>query len=304
MLHVAYYTIGTSKSTCNMQYATSPMSKQQPLTTRIKSFMRKSTSFLRKRQRRANTFITKTPAEIKQLQEAGSIVAHAFEKLENAIEPGVSLRELDKMVEAYIRSEGAKPLYKGYRGNPPTHPPFPGVICASVNHEICHGLPNGRKLKNGDIVGIDIGLRLGEWCGDACVTYTVGEVSNEVDEFMRVSKECLYIGIAAAQPGARLGAIGAAIESHANKHGYSVVHEYGGHHEPVPVPPHGPANYGPRLKPGMVFTIEPMVNMGGRECKLMPDGWTVETVDGKLSAQFEHTIAITRNGPLVVSKKL
>lgn len=272
--------------------------------------MRRSTKFFRQRQQRQNSFIIKTPAEIEQLQQAGSIVAEAFEKLEAAIQPGVTLKELDQMTEAFIRSRGAKPLYKDYRGNPPIHPPFPGVICASVNHEICHGLPDGRKLENGDIVGIDIGLIYKDWCGDSCVTYRVGEVSEEIDQFVKVAEEALYVGIAAAQPNRRLGELGAAIEKHAKKNGYSVVYEYGGHglgrnlHEPISVPHHGPANYGPRLQPGMVFTIEPMINMGKRDCKLMPDGWTVETVDGSLSAQFEHTIAITRNGPLILSKKL
>ncbi|MCB0034962.1 MAG: type I methionyl aminopeptidase, partial [Anaerolineales bacterium] len=161
-----------------------------------------------------------------------------------------------------------------------------------------------------DIVGIDIGLIYKDWCGDSCVTYRVGEVSDEIDQFVKVAEEALYVGIAAAQPNRRLGELGAAIEKHAQQNGYSVVYEYGGHglgrnlHEPISVPHHGPSSYGPRLQPGMVFTIEPMINMGKRDCKLMPDGWTVETVDGSLSAQFEHTIAITRNGPLIVSKKL
>lgn len=295
------------------QHVTYSQPTELTLTTLPKVFnlMRRSTKFFRKRQQRQqDSFILKSPAEIEQLQQAGHIVATAFEKLNDAIQPGIALKELDAMVEDYIRSAGAKPLYKGYRGNPPTHPPFPGVICASINNEICHGLPNGRKLQEGDIVGIDIGLVYKDWCGDSCVTYAVGEISAEVQQFMKVAEECLYVGIAAAQPNHRLGELGAAIEIHAKRHGYSVVHEYGGHglgrnlHEPISVPHHGPASYGPRLQPGMVFTIEPMVNMGQRECKLMPDGWTVETVDGSLSAQFEHTVAITKDGPLILSKKL
>lgn len=271
--------------------------------------MRKISKFLRERQQQERSFLIKTSEEIKILQEAGHIVATAFEKIRESIRPGITLKALDEMVEAYIRSEGALPLYKGYRGNPPTHPPFPGVICASVNQEICHGFPNGRVLKEGDIVGIDIGLRYKGYCGDSCVTYVVGNAPEAVQNFVKTAEEALYVGIAQAKVGNRLGEIGAAIEGFATKHGYSVVREYGGHglgkelHEPLSVPHHGPAQYGPVLRPGMVFTIEPMINMGKPDCKLMADGWSVETVDGKLSAQFEHTITVTNNGPLIISQK-
>ena len=264
---------------------------------------------MRKRKEQdEESFILKTADEIALMREANRLVAEAFARIQEVIQPGVRLREVDQMVEAFIRDQGGLPLYKGYRGNPPNHPPFPGVICASVNNEICHGLPDGRTLREGDIVGIDIGLRYQEFCGDACVTYAVGEIAPEVQRFLRVAEECLYVGIEAAQVNNRLGEIGAAIEAHAHRHGYSVVREYGGHgvgralHEPLSVPHHGPARYGPRLKPGMVFTIEPMVNMGKADTKLMPDGWSVQTVDGSLSAQYEHSIAITENGPLILSK--
>lgn len=263
--------------------------------------------FFRKKKQRDDNFIIKTEGEIERMRAAGHVVATAFAMLRAAIKPGVVLADLDKMVEDYIRSQGALPLYKGYRGNPPNHPPFPGTICASINEEICHGLPDGRTLKSGDIIGIDIGLRLNDFCGDACVTYPVGDVPAPTLQFLKTAEECLYVGIAAAQPNRRLGEIGVAIENHAHAHGLSVVQEWGGHgigrdlHEPVSVPHHGPANYGPRLKPGMIFTIEPMINMGAADCKLMPDGWTVETMDGKLSAQYEHTILITENGPEILS---
>lgn len=269
--------------------------------------MRKRSKFLRKRKKDSG-FIIKTNEEIELMAAANQIVAQAFEQLRQAIEPGVSLKELDTLTEEFIRSQGALPLYKNYRGNPPVHPPFPGVICASVNDEICHGFPDHRKLKKGDIVGIDIGLRYKDFCGDSCVTFAVGEVSEEIQTFMDVAKECLYVGIDHAQPGRRLGELGQAIQDHAEKHGYNVVREYGGHgigrnlHEPLSVPHHGPANYGPRLKPGMVFTVEPMINMGKPETRLMSDGWTVKTVDGRLSAQYEHTIAITPNGPRILSQ--
>lgn len=241
------------------------------------------------------------------LAASGSLVADCFDMLQESIQPGAKLRDLDRMVEEHIVKNGAKSLYKGYRGNPPTHPPFPGTICAAVNQEICHGFPDDRILNDGDIVGIDIGLLMNDYCGDACVTFPVGTIAEETQQFLKISKECLYVGIAMAQVGNRLGEIGAAIEKHAKKHRYSVVYEWGGHgigrnlHEPMSVPHHGPAGYGPELVPGMTFTIEPMINMGRRDCKMMPDGWSVETQDGSLSAQYEHTIAITENGPRILS---
>ncbi|MDX1686595.1 MAG: type I methionyl aminopeptidase [Candidatus Promineifilaceae bacterium] len=250
----------------------------------------------------------KRPQHIAVLREANRLVAETFVQLEEAIRPGVRLSRLDEIATAYITSKGAKPLYKGYRGNPPTHPPFPGTICASVNEEICHGLPDKRRLHDGDVIGIDIGLRYEGWCGDACVTFAVGDVSPEAQKLMDVTKECLHLGIEAARPGARLTDIGAAIEAHAESHGYSVVREWGGHgvgrslHEQPSVPHVGPGGRGPRLRPGMVFTIEPMINAGGAEWRLLEDGWTVVTADGALSAQFEHTIAITEDGPLILSE--
>jgi methionyl aminopeptidase len=250
----------------------------------------------------------KRPAQIEALREANRLVAETFREIEPEIQPGVLLSELDKLATDYLTSRGAKPLYLGYRGSPPSHPPFPGTICASVNHEICHGLPDDRRLNEGDIVGIDIGVRLNGWCGDACVTFAVGEVTPRAQRLMDVAKECLRRGIVAAQPGARLTDIGAAIQSYAEQHGYSVVREWGGHgvgrslHEEPSVPHVGPAGHGPRLRPGMVFTIEPMINEGGAQWRLLDDGWTVVTADDSLSAQFEHTIAITENGPLILSQ--
>jgi methionyl aminopeptidase len=241
------------------------------------------------------------------MREAGRLVAQAYEVLRAAIRPGAVLADLDTAVEDFLVARGAKPLYKGYRGSPPSHPPFPGVICASVNNEICHGLPDGRALAAGDIVGIDIGLRYGGFCGDACVTFAVGEISPAATRLMQVAEECTTRGIAAARPGARLSDIGEAIEDHARAHGYSVVHEWGGHgigrqlHENPSVPHTGPGGRGPRLVPGMVFTVEPMINQGLADCVLLADGWTVVTADGRLSAQFEHTIAITDGEPEVLS---
>jgi methionyl aminopeptidase len=249
----------------------------------------------------------KTPEEIAKMRSAGRLVAEAYEVLRERIRPGVVLRDLDVAVEEHLVGKGAKPLYKGYRGNPPTHPPFPGVICASVNNEICHGLPDERALREGDLVGIDIGLRYQGWCGDACVTFAVGRVAPAAERLLKVAEECMWRGIEAAQVGVHLSDIGEAVERHAHKHGYTVVHEWGGHgigrqlHEAPSVPHTGPGGKGPRLKPGMVFTIEPMINQGIADSVLTADGWTVVTADGRLSAQFEHTLAISEAGPEILS---
>jgi methionyl aminopeptidase len=250
----------------------------------------------------------KSPPEIAAMRAAGRLVAETYVRLNAAIRPGVSLRELDELATEFLQSQHAQPLYKGYRGNPPSHPPFPGTICASVNDEICHGLPDRRVLSEGDIVGIDIGLKYQGFCGDACVTYAVGTVTPEVQRLLKVAEECLYKGIAVAQVGRHLSDIGAAVQAHAEANGYSVVREWGGHgigrnlHEPPSVPHTGPGGRGPMLRPGMVFTIEPMINMGQPQWKLLKDGWTVVTTDGSLSAQFEHTLAISERGPEILSR--
>ncbi len=250
----------------------------------------------------------KSPDEVTKMRAAGRLVAEAFEVLRERIRPGAVLADLDAAVEAHLLARGAKPLYKGYRGNPPNHPPFPGVICASVNNEICHGLPDGRALREGDLVGIDIGLRFHGWCGDACVTFPVGRLAPMAERLLKVAEECMWRGIDAARAGVHLSDIGEAVERHARRHGYSVVHEWGGHgigrqlHEAPSVPHTGPGGKGPRLKPGMVFTVEPMINQGMADSVLTRDGWTVVTADGRLSAQFEHTIAITDAGPDILSR--
>ena len=250
----------------------------------------------------------KSPREIAAMRESGRLVAEAFAMLQEAVVPGVTLRELDKMVADFLKRRGAQPLYKGYRGNPPAHPPFPGVICASVNEQVCHGIPDKRALRAGDIVGIDIGLKYNGFCGDACETFPVGSISPEAQRLLTVAQACRQRGIEAAQAGRHLSDIGAAIQVHAEANGYSVVNDWGGHgigrslHEPPSVPHNGPGGHGPRLRPGMTFTIEPMINGGGPDWKLLKDGWTVVTADGALSAQFEHTIVITEHGPEILSK--
>ncbi len=249
----------------------------------------------------------KKKKEISKMHDAGRLVAECFAILEESVTAGISLKELDQKVERYLKRRGAKPLYRGYKGSANERPPFPGVICASVNHEICHGIPNERVLKNGDIVGIDIGLRYRGWCGDACVTFAIGEISPEAERLMVIGRECLRLGIDAAQPGKNLNAIGTAIENYADTVGVSVVREYGGHgigrelHEPPSVSHIRQKNSGPILEPGMVITVEPMINAGRYEWAELDDGWTVVTADRSLSAQFEHTIAITDDGPEILT---
>ncbi|MFO7664939.1 MAG: type I methionyl aminopeptidase [Chloroflexota bacterium] len=245
----------------------------------------------------------KNSKELARMRAAGRLVAECFAILEENVKPGVTLNRLDKLVEDYIYKQGAETLYKGYRGRGREHPPFPGVICASVNHEICHGLPDGRMLEEGDIIGIDIGLRYRGYCGDACVTYPVGQVAPHVERLLEIGRQALQKGIDAAQYSDHLNAIGRAIEEYADTQNVTVVHEWGGHgigrslHEDLSVSHIRQSEPGPPLVPGMTFTIEPMINEGTHEWILLPDGWTVITADGKLSVQFEHTIAITKNGP-------
>jgi len=248
----------------------------------------------------------KNKDEIQGLRNSGRIVAETFSIIEDMIQPGTVLKDIDRSAGEFILKQGAETLYKGIRQRPRQRP-FPGVITASLNNQICHGIPDDRVLKEGDIIGIDIGLRYKGWCGDACKTYMVGKVSPEVRKFVDTAKQALYKGIHAAKEGRHIGAIGAAIQSFAESKGYSVVREYGGHgigrelwEEPF-ISHIGPENRGPRLRAGMVINIEPMINTGKPDTRLMPDEWSVETADRSLSAQFEHTIVITENGPDILT---
>lgn len=250
--------------------------------------------------------VIKSKREIAALRAAGNIVALTFKEIEKGIQPGVELKKLDKIAEQFISSHGAKTLYKGIRQRPHQRP-FPGVITTSINNEICHGIPDDRVLKNGDIVGVDIGLKYKGWCGDSCITYLIGKVRPEVRKLVKVARECLMAGIAVSKPGNHIGAIGTAIELYAKERGYSVVREYGGHgigrnlwEEPF-IPHIGPSNRGPVLQEGMVINIEPMINIGKPDTHLKKDEWTVVTADGSLSAQFEQTIAITKGEPEILS---
>lgn len=233
------------------------------------------------------------------MRRAGALVAETFNVLEPHVKPGVSVLELDQIAEAFIRSHGAIPAYIGYgqRSNP-----FPATICASINEVICHGIPSPRKLREGDIIGVDIGVKMDGVYGDACYTYVVGNAAPAVQQLVETTRACLQAGLDAVKPGARTGDIGAAIQKLAEERGYGVVREYTGHgigrnlHEEPTIYHHGRAGTGLVLQPGMVFTIEPMINLGRPETRLLPDGWTVVTADGKPSAQFEHTLVVTKDG--------
>lgn len=241
----------------------------------------------------------KSAREIEIMRRAGGLVAETFRVLAPHVKAGVTLRELDTIAEDHIRSAGAVPAYKGY-GSPQN--PFPATICASVNEVICHGIPDDRVLKEGDIVGIDIGTLLEGYYGDACYTYVVGQTSSEVQGLVNTTAESLQAALDTVKAGSRLGDIGYAIQSLAESRGYSVVEEYTGHgigkrlHEEPTVYHHGVRYTGLKLEAGMVFTIEPMINLGLPETKLLSDGWTVSTRDGLPSAQFEHTLVVTRSG--------
>jgi methionyl aminopeptidase len=251
----------------------------------------------------------KSRSEIAQLREAGRLVAQTYDVLRPYIKPGVSTGELDKIAEDFIRSKGAKPIYKGYGARParngvPGVPPFPATICVAINDVICHGIPSSKQLlKEGDIIGIDIGVLYKGWVGDSCVTFAVGNLDPETQHLMDVAKRCMELGIEQARAGKRLGDIGAAIQDYAESNGFSTVREFVGHgvghslHEDPQVPHFGRPHTGLRLQTGMVFTVEPMINAGGYQTRIMPDRWTVRTADGSRSAQFEHTLAVTEGAP-------
>ena len=239
--------------------------------------------------------ICKTPREIEIMREAGRIVALTHQELKQHITPGITTKELDQIAEKTIQKFGATPSFKGYNG-------FPGSICASVNEELVHGIPGKRKLKEGDIISIDIGAKYNGYHGDSAWTYPVGNISESVQKLLDVTEKSLYLGLEQVKPGERLSNISHAVQTHAEENGFSIVREYVGHgigqdlHEDPQIPHYGPPNRGPRLKPGMVICVEPMVNQGRRYVKTLSDDWTVVTVDGKWCAHFEHTIALTEAG--------
>lgn len=242
----------------------------------------------------------KSPSEIEIMRRAGQVVAETIAIVREHVKPGVTTAELDEIAEREIRARGAVPSFKGYRG-------FPGTLCTSINHEIVHGIPGGAVLAEGDLCKIDCGAIVEGFHGDSAVTIPVGEIPPEVAKLVETTERSLWAGIAEAKAGNRAGDIGAAVQTIAEGAGFSVVREYTGHgigralHEDPPIPNHGRPGKGVPLTEGLVIAIEPMVNMGTHETRLLRDDWTVVTADGALSSHFEHTVAITADGPVVLT---
>ncbi|MEW6683420.1 MAG: type I methionyl aminopeptidase [Nitrospirota bacterium] len=246
--------------------------------------------------------ILKTPQEIELIAQASRVVASTIAFLRERVKPGVTTAELDRWAEDFIVREGARPAFKGYRG-------FPATLCTSVNEEVVHGIPSPQKrLEEGDIIGVDVGAIVEGYHGDAAVTLPVGQISEEAARLIRVTEDALDAGLAQVNVGNRLSDVSHAIQSVAEREGYSVVTDFVGHgigrslHEDPQVPNFGKPGEGPRLKQGLVLAIEPMVNVGGSEVEVLADRWTVVTRDRKLSAHFEHTIALTAEGPKVLTR--
>jgi methionyl aminopeptidase len=237
--------------------------------------------------------------ELRKLEEASRVVLETLEAVERAVAPGITTLDLDRLAEEEIRRRGAKPAFLGYRG-------YPKTLCTSINDEVVHGIPARRALKEGDILGIDCGAIVEGYYGDAARTVPVGRIDAEREKLLRVTREALAAGIAAAQPGGRVSDIGAAVEAVAIVHGYGVVRDFVGHgvgtalHEEPQVPNYGPAGRGARLTAGMVIAIEPMFNLGRGEVSVDADGWTVRTRDGSASAHFEYTIALEPGGAAIL----
>ena len=245
--------------------------------------------------------LLKSEREIRCMREAGRIVALALDAVGKVVEPGITTQELDEIARRTITEQGARPAFKGLYG-------YPAHICVSVNCEVVHGIPGSRKLAEGDIVSVDCGAEINGFNGDSAITFPVGKVSPEIARLIEETRNALYKGIEQAVVGNKVGAISHAIQTYAEKAGYGVVRDYVGHgigrsmHEDPEVPNFGFADRGPALKPGMVLAIEPMINMGTGAVKNMDDGWTVVTRDGRPSAHFEHTVAITPDGPEILTR--
>lgn len=245
--------------------------------------------------------IIKSAKEIEKMKKAGKITAGALKIAGESIRAGMTTKELDKIINKFITSHGAVPSFLGYGG-------FPASACISVNDEVIHGIPDGRKLENGDIVSVDVGAYIDGFHGDSAKTFAVGEISDEAKALMKSTEESLYLAIDMAKPGVRLGDIGHAIQKHNEDNGYSIVKQFVGHgvgknlHEDPEVPNFGREGHGLRLVPGMVIAIEPMINIGTENVKTMSNDWTVKTTDGSLSAHFEHTIAITDDGAVILTQ--
>ncbi|MDA2933192.1 type I methionyl aminopeptidase [Acidobacteria bacterium AH-259-D05] len=245
--------------------------------------------------------ICKGKSELEKMREANLIVARVLAHLGTLIRPGTTTRQLDAVSEEMIVKMGGQPAFKGYHG-------YPAALCASVNNEIVHGIPNDRPLQDGDIIGLDLGVHYKGFCGDCAWTFPVGEISQELEELLQVTRESLYKGIKRAVVGNRVSDISSSIQEFVESHGFSVVREFVGHgigkslHEEPQVPNYGKPGRGPRLMEGMVLAIEPMVNSKGPGVRVLEDKWTAVTADGGFSAHFEHSVAVTDNGPWILSE--
>jgi methionyl aminopeptidase len=255
---------------------------------------------------RAAMVTIKLPEEIARMRQAGLILVDVLDALKAALQPGVTTAELNAIAEEIITGAGAVPSFKGYGSNPP----FPGSICASINDEVVHGIPSpNRRVRDGDLVSLDVGCIWQGWHADCARTWPVGTVPQRVQELIDATRRGMEAGIAAAVPGNRLGDVGAAIEAVAHQHGYGIVRPFVGHgigqsmHEDPQVPNYGRPGTGLRIEAGMCFAIEPMYNLGGDDVAMLDDGWTVITADGGLSAHFENTIAVTTHGPQVLTEQ-
>ncbi len=239
--------------------------------------------------------VCRSQAEIENLRRVNQLVGRILAELRQMVRPGVTTEQIDALAEQRVREAGAEPAFKGYHG-------YPATVCASVNEQVVHGIPSSRLLVEGDVISIDMGARMDGFFGDCAVTVPVGRVSDDAASLLRVPEEALFHGIEAVKPGARVSDIGAAVQQHVEGHGYSVVREFVGHgigtslHEEPQIANYGPGGRGPRLSEGMVLAIEPMVNAGKPDVKVLSDGWTAVTRDSSLSAHFEHTVVVTGEG--------
>ena len=244
--------------------------------------------------------VVKTPEQIEKMRQAGRLVAQTLDLVEQAAQPGIKTMQLDALAEDFIRAHGAQPAFKGYMN-------YPATLCISIDDEVVHGIPGDRELREGQIVSVDVGVRWDGWYGDAARTVTIGPVPESTARLLAVTQESLRRGMAQTRSGNRLGDISAAVQAHAEENGYSVVRDLVGHgigqkmHEEPQVPNFGKPHTGPELRRGMVLAIEPMVNAGGPQIQFAADRWTVRTADGSLSAHFEHTVAVTDNGPDILT---
>jgi methionyl aminopeptidase len=246
--------------------------------------------------------ICKSPAEIEKLRRSGRLVREVLEEVRDRVRPGVSTLELEKYVEKRLAQLGVKPAFKGYRG-------YPCCLCASVNEQVIHGIPSERRVKEGDIVSLDLGVILDGYYGDSALTAPVGRISEATQKLLRVTEESLELAIEKVRLGNRLGDVSVAVQNHVEKNGFSVVREFVGHgigcelHEEPQIPNFGRAGHGPALKEGMVLAIEPMVNAGSEAVTVLEDQWTAVTLDGGYSAHYEHMVAVTRNGPDILTRR-